>query len=223
MAFILPPPSGDDEGLSRSAEERSVSPSDPVEYLNAFTRKVGAFVNKPSTQVSPRSRRTPPSGFFSVLKRRCLQITAANLDLPFAAFAARGLDSEGSDPMVTAAQPHKPPPPSTASLMLVFVGAGSAPGVPPQPVPPAGQPSLSGLRGIRAAGRLRHGGLCEFRPPFQSQTSHSGVFYCCVCAAACCSFSGSRGHSDSYLPVEAPPISIFSTGITFPSEKILKM
>uniref|UniRef100_A0A3B3HRB4 Autophagy-related protein 13 n=1 Tax=Oryzias latipes TaxID=8090 RepID=A0A3B3HRB4_ORYLA len=158
-----PGSSGDDEGLSRSAEERSVSPSDPVEYLNAFTRKVGAFVNKPSTQVSPRSRRTPPSGFFSVLKRRCLQITAANLDLPFAAFAARGLDSEGSDPMVTAAQPHKPPPPSTAPLMLVFVGAGSAPGVPPQPVPPAGQPSLSGLRGIRAAGRLRHGGLCEFR------------------------------------------------------------
>uniref|UniRef100_A0AAQ6A270 Autophagy-related protein 13 n=1 Tax=Amphiprion ocellaris TaxID=80972 RepID=A0AAQ6A270_AMPOC len=56
---------------------RSVSPSDPVESLSAFTRKVGAFVNKPSTQ-----------------------ITAASLDLPFAAFAPRGLDSEENDPMV---------------------------------------------------------------------------------------------------------------------------
>uniref|UniRef100_A0AAX7TJY8 Autophagy-related protein 13 n=1 Tax=Astatotilapia calliptera TaxID=8154 RepID=A0AAX7TJY8_ASTCA len=58
--------------------ELHVSPSDPVESLNAFTRKVGAFVNKPSTQ-----------------------ITAASLDLPFAAFAPRGLDSEENDPMVT--------------------------------------------------------------------------------------------------------------------------
>uniref|UniRef100_A0A3Q2WUG5 Autophagy-related protein 13 n=2 Tax=Haplochromini TaxID=319058 RepID=A0A3Q2WUG5_HAPBU len=66
---------------------RSVSPSDPVESLNAFTRKVGAFVNKPSTQ-----------------------ITAASLDLPFAAFAPRGLDSEENDPMVH--PPDSPPCPS---------------------------------------------------------------------------------------------------------------
>uniref|UniRef100_A0AAX7STD6 Autophagy-related protein 13 n=1 Tax=Astatotilapia calliptera TaxID=8154 RepID=A0AAX7STD6_ASTCA len=67
--------------------ELHVSPSDPVESLNAFTRKVGAFVNKPSTQ-----------------------ITAASLDLPFAAFAPRGLDSEENDPMVH--PPDSPPCPS---------------------------------------------------------------------------------------------------------------
>uniref|UniRef100_A0A3Q1CBK6 Autophagy-related protein 13 n=1 Tax=Amphiprion ocellaris TaxID=80972 RepID=A0A3Q1CBK6_AMPOC len=81
--MLLTDPYGDDDGLSQSAEgrrdegRRSVSPSDPVESLSAFTRKVGAFVNKPSTQ-----------------------ITAASLDLPFAAFAPRGLDSEENDPMV---------------------------------------------------------------------------------------------------------------------------
>uniref|UniRef100_A0A3B3DBZ7 Autophagy-related protein 13 n=1 Tax=Oryzias melastigma TaxID=30732 RepID=A0A3B3DBZ7_ORYME len=102
------PSSGDDEGLSRSGEERreegrSVSPSDPVESLNAFTRKVGAFVNKPSTQ-----------------------ITAANLDLPFAAFAARGLDSEGSDPMVQ--PPESPPSQSPLQASLHSQGSeGSGP------------------------------------------------------------------------------------------------
>ncbi|KAF6725320.1 Autophagy-related protein 13 [Oryzias melastigma] len=103
-----PGSSGDDEGLSRSGEERreegrSVSPSDPVESLNAFTRKVGAFVNKPSTQ-----------------------ITAANLDLPFAAFAARGLDSEGSDPMVQ--PPESPPSQSPLQASLHSQGSeGSGP------------------------------------------------------------------------------------------------
>ncbi|XP_006807182.1 autophagy-related protein 13 isoform X2 [Neolamprologus brichardi] len=88
-----PSSSGDDDGLSQSGDgrkeegRRSVSPSDPVESLNAFTRKVGAFVNKPSTQ-----------------------ITAASLDLPFAAFAPRGLDSEENDPMVH--PPDSPPCPS---------------------------------------------------------------------------------------------------------------
>uniref|UniRef100_A0AAX7VPV6 Autophagy-related protein 13 n=1 Tax=Astatotilapia calliptera TaxID=8154 RepID=A0AAX7VPV6_ASTCA len=96
---LLMPPHGADVHLtvehapntpsSRRKEEgrRSVSPSDPVESLNAFTRKVGAFVNKPSTQ-----------------------ITAASLDLPFAAFAPRGLDSEENDPMVH--PPDSPPCPS---------------------------------------------------------------------------------------------------------------
>uniref|UniRef100_A0A673AUH8 Autophagy-related protein 13 n=1 Tax=Sphaeramia orbicularis TaxID=375764 RepID=A0A673AUH8_9TELE len=88
---------GDDDGLSQSGDgrsdgrrdegRRSVSPSDPVESLAAFTRKVGAFVNKPSTQV-----------------------TAASLDLPFAAFAPRGLDSEENDPMV-----HPPDSPASSS------------------------------------------------------------------------------------------------------------
>ncbi|KAM3836093.1 autophagy-related protein 13 [Diretmus argenteus] len=99
-----PGSSGDDEGLSHSGEgrgdgrrddgRRSVSPScDPVECLSTFTRKVGAFVNKPNTQV-----------------------TTASLDLPFAAFAPRGLDSEDNDPMV---QPPDSPPcssPLQASL-----------------------------------------------------------------------------------------------------------
>lgn len=55
-------PSGDDDGLSHSGEgrreegRRSASPSDPVESLNALTRKIGAFVNKPSTQVKPRAQ-----------------------------------------------------------------------------------------------------------------------------------------------------------------------
>uniref|UniRef100_A0AAQ5XTU1 Autophagy-related protein 13 n=1 Tax=Amphiprion ocellaris TaxID=80972 RepID=A0AAQ5XTU1_AMPOC len=78
-----PSSSGDDDGLSQSAEgrrdegRRSVSPSDPVESLSAFTRKVGAFVNKPSTQ-----------------------ITAASLDLPFAdsfTYSSNILHSQGSE------------------------------------------------------------------------------------------------------------------------------
>uniref|UniRef100_A0A7N8X966 Autophagy-related protein 13 n=1 Tax=Mastacembelus armatus TaxID=205130 RepID=A0A7N8X966_9TELE len=91
--------SGDDDGLSQSGEgrrdegKRSVSPSDPVEALNAFTRKVGAFVNKPSTQ-----------------------ITAASLDLPFAAFAPRGLDPEENDPMVQPPDSPSCPSPLQASL-----------------------------------------------------------------------------------------------------------
>uniref|UniRef100_A0A7N6BSZ1 Autophagy-related protein 13 n=1 Tax=Anabas testudineus TaxID=64144 RepID=A0A7N6BSZ1_ANATE len=91
--------SGDDDGLSQSGEgRRSVSPSDPVESLNAFTRKVGAFVNKPSTQ-----------------------ITAASLDLPFAAFAPRGLDSEENDPMVQ--PPESPPCPSPLQASLHSEGS----------------------------------------------------------------------------------------------------
>ncbi|XP_019734007.1 autophagy-related protein 13 isoform X1 [Hippocampus comes] len=78
---------GDDDNLSHSGEgRRSASPSDPVESLNALTRKVGAFVNKPNTRLS------------------------ASMDLPFAAFAPRGLDSEDNDPMV-----HPPDSPSCMS------------------------------------------------------------------------------------------------------------
>lgn len=100
---------GDDDGLSQSGEgrrdegRRSVSPSDPVESLNAFTRKIGAFVNKPSTQ-----------------------ITAASLDLPFAAFAPRGLDLEENDPMVQ--PPDSPPCPSPLQASLHSQGSeGSGP------------------------------------------------------------------------------------------------
>ncbi|XP_051283661.1 autophagy-related protein 13 isoform X2 [Dicentrarchus labrax] len=104
-----PGSSGDDDGLSQSGEgrrdegRRSVSPSDPVESLNAFTRKIGAFVNKPSTQ-----------------------ITATSMDLPFAAFAPRGLDSEENDPMVQ--PPDSPPCPSPLQASLHSQGSeGSGP------------------------------------------------------------------------------------------------
>ncbi|XP_016894358.1 autophagy-related protein 13 [Cynoglossus semilaevis] len=96
--------SADDKGLSQSEEERkvvgrqSISPCDPVESLNAISRKVGAFVNKPSTQIK-----------------------AACLDLPFAAFAPRGLDFGESDPML------QPPdsPPSLSPLQASHVSQGS--------------------------------------------------------------------------------------------------
>ncbi|TKS66437.1 Autophagy-related protein 13 [Collichthys lucidus] len=102
-----PGSSGDDDGLSQSGDgrrdegRRSASPSDPIESLNAFTRKIGAFVNKPNTQ-----------------------ITAASLDLPFAAFAPRGLDSEENDPM----PPDSPPCPSPLQASLHSQGSeGSGP------------------------------------------------------------------------------------------------
>ncbi|XP_022625593.1 autophagy-related protein 13 isoform X2 [Seriola dumerili] len=66
-AANTPGSSGDDDGLTQSGEgrrdegRRSVSPSDPVESLNAFTRKVGAFVNKPVTQVQPPDSPACPS------------------------------------------------------------------------------------------------------------------------------------------------------------------
>ncbi|TWW64294.1 Autophagy-related protein 13 [Takifugu flavidus] len=79
-----PGSSGEDDGLLQSGEGkreegrcRSSPTSDPVQAINAFTRKTGAFVNKPSTQT-----------------------LTANLDLPFSEFAPRGLDSEENDPMV---------------------------------------------------------------------------------------------------------------------------
>lgn len=49
--------SGEDDGLLQSGEGKREegrcrsSPSDPVQSINAFTRKTGAFVNKPSIQV----------------------------------------------------------------------------------------------------------------------------------------------------------------------------
>lgn len=49
--------SGEDDGLLQSGEGKREegrcrsSPTDPVQSINAFTRKTGAFVNKPSIQV----------------------------------------------------------------------------------------------------------------------------------------------------------------------------
>ncbi|XP_072301385.1 autophagy-related protein 13 isoform X2 [Eucyclogobius newberryi] len=85
--------SGDGEGLSRSGDGRSASPSDPVESLSNFTRKVGAFVNKPNAQ-----------------------LTAASLDLPFAAFAPRGLETEENDRMVQPPDSPSCPSPLQGSL-----------------------------------------------------------------------------------------------------------
>ncbi|XP_068446963.1 autophagy-related protein 13 isoform X2 [Clinocottus analis] len=104
-AANTPGSSGDDEGLTHSGERRrrrdegrrSLSPADPAESL-AFTRKIGAFVNKPNAPV-----------------------TAASLDLPFAAFAPRGLDSEDNDPMVQ--PPDSPPCPSPLQASLHSQGS----------------------------------------------------------------------------------------------------
>uniref|UniRef100_A0A3B4B7K0 Autophagy-related protein 13 n=1 Tax=Periophthalmus magnuspinnatus TaxID=409849 RepID=A0A3B4B7K0_9GOBI len=81
------------QGLSHNGDGRSASPSDPVESLSNFTRKVGAFVNKPNAQ-----------------------LTAASLDLPFAAFAPRGLDAEENDRMVQPPDSPSCPSPLQGSL-----------------------------------------------------------------------------------------------------------
>ncbi|XP_041132158.1 autophagy-related protein 13-like isoform X5 [Polyodon spathula] len=71
-----PSSSGEEaETLSQSSEAKSSSPPDILE--TTFTRKVGAFVNKPANQV-----------------------TTACLDLPFAAFAPKNFDMEENDLMV---------------------------------------------------------------------------------------------------------------------------
>ncbi|XP_037316014.2 autophagy-related protein 13 isoform X4 [Pungitius pungitius] len=82
------------ENAANTPGDEEPSPSDPLESLNAFTRKIGAFVNKPNTPIQ----------------------TAAGLDLPFAAFAPRGLDSEDSDPMVQPPDSPTCPSPLQASL-----------------------------------------------------------------------------------------------------------
>lgn len=70
-----PSSSGEAEMLSKSSEGKSGSPQDALE--TTFTRKVGAFVNKPAGQG-----------------------TAFNMDLPFAVFAPKTVESEDTDVMV---------------------------------------------------------------------------------------------------------------------------
>ncbi|XP_078271240.1 autophagy-related protein 13 isoform X4 [Rhinoraja longicauda] len=70
-----PSSSGEAEMLSKSSEGKSGSPQDALE--TTFTRKVGAFVNKPAGQG-----------------------TAFNMDLPFAVFAPKTVESEETDVMV---------------------------------------------------------------------------------------------------------------------------
>ncbi|XP_059831471.1 autophagy-related protein 13 isoform X1 [Hypanus sabinus] len=70
-----PSSSGEADMLSKSSEGKSGSPQDALE--TTFTRKVGAFVNKPANQV-----------------------TAVKMDLPFAMFASKIIESEDTDFMV---------------------------------------------------------------------------------------------------------------------------
>ncbi|XP_006642733.2 autophagy-related protein 13 isoform X4 [Lepisosteus oculatus] len=87
-----PSSSGEEtDPLSRSSEAKGTSPPDFVE--TTFTRKVGAFVNKPATQV-----------------------TTATLDLPFAAFAPRTFDPEENDLMVNPPESPLPASPLQTSL-----------------------------------------------------------------------------------------------------------
>ncbi|CAB1339624.1 unnamed protein product [Coregonus sp. 'balchen'] len=97
-----PSSSGEDaETSSRTVEVKSTSPSDVLE--TTFTRKVGAFVNKPGTQV-----------------------TTASLDLPFAAFAPRAYDLEENDPMVQ--PPESPATSSPLQGSLHSQGSGESGG-----------------------------------------------------------------------------------------------
>uniref|UniRef100_A0A8C8G896 Autophagy-related protein 13 n=1 Tax=Oncorhynchus tshawytscha TaxID=74940 RepID=A0A8C8G896_ONCTS len=84
-----------------SIEVKGVSPCDVLE--TTFTRKVGAFVNKPGTQV-----------------------TTASLDLPFAAFAPRAYDLEENDPMVQ--PPESPATSSPLQGSLHSQGSGESGG-----------------------------------------------------------------------------------------------
>ncbi|CAL8302170.1 unnamed protein product [Gadus morhua 'NCC'] len=72
------PPLGAGRGGQEGPGDRRRSPSssDPLKSLTTFTRKVGAFVNKPNSQVTK------------------------TLDLPFAAFATPSLDKDDGDQMI---------------------------------------------------------------------------------------------------------------------------
>ncbi|XP_078405028.1 autophagy-related protein 13 isoform X11 [Cetorhinus maximus] len=86
-----PSSSGEVELLSKSSEGKSATPQDVLE--TTFTRKVGAFVNKPANQV-----------------------IAANMDLPFAVFAPKIVESEDTDVMVNPPDSPTPESPLHASL-----------------------------------------------------------------------------------------------------------
>uniref|UniRef100_A0A8C5SHI5 Autophagy-related protein 13 n=1 Tax=Laticauda laticaudata TaxID=8630 RepID=A0A8C5SHI5_LATLA len=75
---VTPSSSEDPETISNSSEGKSGSPRDALETF--FVRKVGAFVNKPISQV-----------------------TMASLDIPFQMFAPKSFELEDNDPMVRTA------------------------------------------------------------------------------------------------------------------------
>ncbi|XP_018618836.1 autophagy-related protein 13-like [Scleropages formosus] len=85
VIFVTTGNGRDTEALTRSGGTSGSSPSDIQK--TTFWRKVGAFVNKPHSQV-----------------------TTTGVELPFAAFVSKTLDLEENDPMV-----RPPESPSTAS------------------------------------------------------------------------------------------------------------
>ncbi|XP_063145757.1 autophagy-related protein 13 isoform X3 [Candoia aspera] len=96
---VTPSSSEDPETVSNSSEGKSGSPRDALETF--FVRKVGAFVNKPISQV-----------------------TMASLDIPFAMFAPKSFDLEDNDPMVN--PPDSPDTESPLQGSLHSVGSSGS-------------------------------------------------------------------------------------------------
>ncbi|XP_007421826.1 autophagy-related protein 13 isoform X2 [Python bivittatus] len=96
---VTPSSSEDPETVSNSSEGKSGSPRDALETF--FVRKVGAFVNKPISQV-----------------------TMASLDIPFAMFAPKSFDLEDNDPMVN--PPDTPDTESPLQGSLRSVGSSGS-------------------------------------------------------------------------------------------------
>ncbi|XP_032082781.1 autophagy-related protein 13 isoform X3 [Thamnophis elegans] len=96
---VTPSSSEDPETVSNSSEGKSGSPRDALETF--FVRKVGAFVNKPISQV-----------------------TMASLDIPFQMFAPKSVELEDNDPMVN--PPDSPDTESPLQGSLHSVGSSGS-------------------------------------------------------------------------------------------------
>ncbi|XP_039214279.1 autophagy-related protein 13 isoform X6 [Crotalus tigris] len=96
---VTPSSSEDPETVSNSSEGKSGSPRDALETF--FVRKVGAFVNKPISQV-----------------------TMASLDIPFQIFAPKSFELEDNDPMVN--PPDSPDTESPLQGSLHSVGSSGS-------------------------------------------------------------------------------------------------
>ncbi|XP_070616261.1 autophagy-related protein 13 isoform X7 [Erythrolamprus reginae] len=96
---VTPSSSEDPETVSNSSEGKSGSPHDALETF--FVRKVGAFVNKPISQV-----------------------TMASLDIPFQMFAPKSFELEDNDPMVN--PPDSPDTESPLQGSLHSVGSSGS-------------------------------------------------------------------------------------------------
>uniref|UniRef100_A0A1W7RJ71 Autophagy-related protein 13 n=1 Tax=Agkistrodon contortrix contortrix TaxID=8713 RepID=A0A1W7RJ71_AGKCO len=96
---VTPSSSEDPETVSNSSEGKSGSPRDALESF--CVRKVGAFVNKPISQV-----------------------TMASLDIPFQMFAPKSFELEDNDPMVN--PPDSPDTESPLQGSLHSVGSSGS-------------------------------------------------------------------------------------------------